>query len=150
MQPKLALDTAIAALFLAKNALAQTTTPPIQTVGERVYTTVCIACHDSGVAQAPKFGDQAAWAPLIAEGQGVLTGHAWVGVRAMPARGGSTEINLQDFSKAVAYIVRNAGGDWKDPDPAMMKKIVMEADERLIEAIKEQQAMQRELHKLTE
>ena len=80
----------------------------------------------------------------------MLTGHAWVGVRAMPARGGGTEINLQDFSKAVAYIVRNAGGDWKDPDPAMMKKIVMEADERLIEAIKEQQAMQRELHKLTE
>ena len=147
MQPKLALYTAIAALFLAKSALAQTTTPPIQTVGERVYKAVCIACHDSGVAQAPKFGDQAAWAPLIAEGQGVLTGHAWVGVRAMPARGGSTELSLNDFAKAVAYMARNAGGDWKDPDPVTMKKIIREADKRLVKTIKEQQSMQRELHK---
>ncbi len=150
MQLKPAFYTTIAALFLAKSALAQTAAPPSQTVGERVYKAVCIACHDSGVAQAPKFGDKAAWAPLIAEGQGVLTGHAWIGVRAMPARGGSTEINLQDFSKAVAYLVRSAGGDWKDPDPAMMKKIVTEADERLTEVIKEQQAMQRELHKLAD
>jgi cytochrome c5 len=148
MKSQAALYITLAALLLAKQACAQTTNPPGQTVGEQVYKTVCIACHDSGVAHAPKFGDATAWAPLIAEGQPVLTGHAWVGVRAMPARGGSAEISLQDFAKAVAYMASNAGGDWKDPDPAMMKKIIREADKRLIKTIKEQQAMQRELHRL--
>jgi len=75
------------ALVLGHAAYAQ---PPIlqgSKSGEQVYKTVCVACHESGVAHAPKFGDRAAWAPLIAEGQHVLTGHAWVGVRAMPGSG---------------------------------------------------------------
>jgi cytochrome c5 len=116
--------------------------------GEKVYREVCIACHEAGVAHAPKLGDKTAWAPLIAEGQHVLTGHAWVGVRAMPARGGSTELNLADFARAVAYMARSSGGDWKDPDPKMLLRIADEADKRLVQSIKAQQAMQRELHRL--
>ncbi|WP_300078271.1 c-type cytochrome [Giesbergeria sp.] len=67
--------------------MAQTTTDVAapQNIGQQVYQSVCIACHDTGVAHAPKFGDRSAWEPLVAEGQSVLTGHAWVGVRAMPA-----------------------------------------------------------------
>jgi cytochrome c5 len=33
--------------------------------GEQIYKAVCGACHDSGVANAPKLGDKAAWAPRI-------------------------------------------------------------------------------------
>jgi mono/diheme cytochrome c family protein len=33
--------------------------------GEQIYKAVCGACHDSGVAGAPKVGDKAAWAPRI-------------------------------------------------------------------------------------
>lgn len=29
--------------------------------GEEVYTAACSACHDSGAAGAPKFGDSGAW-----------------------------------------------------------------------------------------
>ncbi|MBK7425137.1 MAG: cytochrome c5 family protein [Propionivibrio sp.] len=116
--------------------------------GEQVYKTVCHACHETGVAHAPKVGDRAAWAPLIEEGQHVLTGHAWVGVRAMPARGGTTEITLAEFARAVAYMARGSGGNWKDPDSKLLLQIVNEADKRLVKAIKEQQAMQRELHNL--
>lgn len=116
--------------------------------GEQVYKAICIACHETGVAHAPKVGDRAAWAPLIAEGQHVLTGHAWVGVRAMPAKGGSTEHTLAEFARAVAYMARASGGNWKDPDSALLLQIVKEADKRLVTSIKEQQAMQRELHRL--
>lgn len=116
--------------------------------GEKVYKAICVACHETGVAHAPKLGDRAAWAPLIAEGQHVLTGHAWVGVRAMPARGGSTDLTLAEFARAVAYMARGSGGNWQDPDTARLLQIIKEADKRLVKSIEEQHAMQRELHNL--
>jgi cytochrome c5 len=116
--------------------------------GEQVYKAVCAACHEAGVARAPKLGDRAAWAPLIAEGQHVLTGHAWVGVRAMPARGGSSEITLAEFARAVAHMARGSGGSWTDPDAKMLLRIVQEADKQLVKSIRQQQAMQRELHEI--
>lgn len=142
------LWAAVGTLFSAQMAAAQPATASTQTIGERVYQNVCIACHETGVAHAPKFQDRTAWEPLIAEGQHILTGHAWVGVRAMPARGGSNDLSLEDFARAVAYMARNAGADWADPDPVMMKRIIREAEKRLIQTIKEQKAMQRELHRL--
>src|SRR5690606_28175729 len=40
----------------------------IDPAGEKLYKSVCSACHTTGVAHAPKLGDKAAWAPLIATG----------------------------------------------------------------------------------
>ena len=91
--------------------------------GEQVYKQTCVACHGSGVANAPKFGDRKAWAPLIAEGQPVLTAHAWVGVRAMPPKGGRADLSLEEFAGAVAFMSRGAGGKWQAPDARMMEKI---------------------------
>lgn len=142
------LSTLALALLLGQAAHAQPSLLQGDKSGEQVYKTVCVACHESGVAHAPKFGDRAAWTPLIAEGQHVLTAHAWVGVRAMPARGGSTELTLAEFARGVAHMVRASGGSWKDPDAPLLLQIVKEADKRLVASIKEQQAMQRELHKL--
>lgn len=147
----LGLMVGLAAGLLAQPA-AHAQPPPSKLQGsksgEQVYKAVCIACHETGVAHAPRFGDHAAWAPLISEGQHVLTGHAWVGVRAMPARGGSSELTLGEFARAVAYMARASGGNWKDPDSGLLLRIVKEADKRLVQSIKEQQAMQRELHSL--
>jgi len=137
-----------AALYCSQAASAPPSLLQGSKSGEQAYKAVCAACHESGIAHAPKFGDKAAWAPLIAEGQHDLTGHAWVGVRAMPPRGGSTELTLAEFSRAVAFMVRGSGGNWKDPDLKLMKAIAGEADKRLSKSIKEQQAMQRELQKL--
>ena len=36
--------------------------------GKAVYDKTCVACHASGVANAPKLGDKAAWAPRIKTG----------------------------------------------------------------------------------
>ena len=139
----------LALTLASQGAMAQAAKPAGARSGETVYKTVCTACHETGVANAPKFGDQKAWAPLIAEGQPVLTGHAWVGVRAMPARGGSKDVQLPEFARAVAFMARGSGGDWKDPDAAMLKRIATEAEKQIVKAIREQQAMQRELHRLS-
>jgi cytochrome c5 len=99
--------------------------------GEQVYAEVCSACHGARVDKAPQFGDRQAWAPLIREGQAVLTAHAWVGVRGMPARGGRPELALEEFARATAHMARAAGGRWPDPDPAMLARIEKEVDKRL-------------------
>lgn len=103
--------------------------------GEQVYKEVCFACHAAGVAGAPKYGDAKVWAPLIREGQAILTAHAWVGVRAMPPRGGRADLSLEEFSRAAAYMARAAGGSWKDPDAGMLTKIKAEEKKR-VEQIK--------------
>src|SRR5258708_8290371 len=36
--------------------------------GKATYESVCSVCHGAGVAGAPKFGDQTAWAPRIQSG----------------------------------------------------------------------------------
>jgi len=87
--------------------------------GKQVYETVCAACHATGVLNAPKFGDKAAWAKLIAEGQETLTANAMKGVRQMPPRGGSPDLSDVEFARAVAYMANAAGADWKAPEPKM-------------------------------
>jgi cytochrome c5 len=99
--------------------------------GEQVYKEACFACHATGVDKAPQFGERTAWAPLIKEGQHVLTAHAWVGVRGMPPKGGRPDLSLEEFARAVAYMARAAGGDWKDPDAAMLARIRAEEKKRI-------------------
>src|SRR5574337_640791 len=115
--------------------------------GESVYQSTCIACHEAGVAHAPKRGDAQAWKPLIEEGQHVLSAHAFIGVRAMPAQGGDSELSLEEFSRAVAWMARSAGGDWQDPDAAMMQRIRLEAEKRLDQEIHEKQELKARLHR---
>jgi cytochrome c5 len=55
--------------------------------GENTYKQVCANCHGTGVLNAPKFGDKAKWAPLIAEGQVTLTAHAYFGCVACRRKG---------------------------------------------------------------
>lgn len=115
--------------------------------GETIYKAVCAACRDSGVAHAPKFGDARAWKPLIEEDQHVLSAHAFVGVRAMPAQGGDDKLSLEEFSRAVAWMARHSGGDWQDPDAAMMHRIRVEAEKRLDVDIKAKQKLKADLER---
>lgn len=98
--------------------------------GEHVYRETCVACHGQKFDKAPQLGDRTAWAPLIKEGQHVLTAHAWVGVRNMPPRGGKADLGLEEFSRAVAYMARQSGGKWQDPDAAMLARIRAEVKKR--------------------
>ncbi|CAM5779511.1 MAG: cytochrome c5 family protein [Burkholderiales bacterium] len=72
--------------------------------GKKIYDTTCVACHGSGVAGAPKFGDKAAWAPRLAAGFDEVLKIATEGKGAMPPKGGSTASDA-DFKAAVTYLV---------------------------------------------
>ena len=98
--------------------------------GERTYKQVCVNCHGMGVLNAPKFGDAAKWAPLIAEGQVILTAHGYVGIRAMPPKGGVPALGVDGFADALVYMVNKAGGKWKSPDAGMLAAINKEIEAR--------------------
>lgn len=91
--------------------------PGAEKSGKEVYDAVCAACHSTGVLNAPKLGDKAAWAKLIAEGQATLTADAMKGVRQMPPRGGNPNLSDAEFARAVVYMANAAGADWKAPEP---------------------------------
>lgn len=73
--------------------------------GEEVYTAACSACHDSGAAGAPKFGDAGAWGDRISKGKETLYKHAINGFNAMPAKGGCGDCSDKEVQNAVDYIV---------------------------------------------
>ncbi|WP_315900607.1 c-type cytochrome [Halomonas sp. DP8Y7-1] len=73
--------------------------------GEAVYGSICMACHDTGVAGAPKRGDEAAWAERTTKGFETLLDHALNGFNAMPARGGNPNLSDEEVHAAVAYLV---------------------------------------------
>ena len=99
-------------------------------IGIQTYKAVCAVCHTSGVANAPKFGDKNAWKPLIDEGQVIITAHGYVGVRAMPPKGGRADLSVEQFAEALNYMVNNSGGQWSTPDKARLEKINEEITRR--------------------
>jgi cytochrome c5 len=113
---------ALVALLFSGVAFAQS--------GETTYKQVCMSCHGAGVLNAPKLGDKAKWAPLIAEGQVTLTAHGYVGVRAMPAKGGNPNLSIEGFADALVYMVNNSGGNWKSPNPQTIAAINKEVEAR--------------------
>jgi nitrite reductase (NO-forming) len=75
--------------------------------GEKLYKSACIACHSTGAANAPKLGNKAAWAPIIAQGMDQMMTVATHGKGAMPARGG-TKADDATLRAAVEYMVDRA------------------------------------------
>ncbi|MCJ7800051.1 MAG: c-type cytochrome, partial [Polaromonas sp.] len=86
---------------------------PLKT-GEEVYTAQCVACHATGAAGAPKFGDTAAWAPRIATGFEALWNSALKGKNAMGAQGGGDHNDIE-IARAVVYMTAAAGGKFTAP-----------------------------------
>ncbi|MDE2430031.1 MAG: cytochrome c5 family protein [Burkholderiales bacterium] len=84
--------------------------------GEAVYKMVCSACHDSGAAGSPKFGDAAAWGPRIAQGYDTLLAHALGGLRAMPAKGGNPDLDDVEVARAVVHMANAGGAKFKEPE----------------------------------
>lgn len=76
--------------------------------GEAVYNAACVACHATGVAGAPKFGNAAEWAPRIEKGIDALMNSALNGLNAMPPRGTCGTCSDEELKNAVEYMVSNA------------------------------------------
>ena len=69
-----------------------------------LYAQVAPCATLAGVANAPKLGDKAAWAPRLAAGVDGLTASAIKGKGAMPPKGG-TAASDADIKAVVAYMV---------------------------------------------
>lgn len=85
--------------------------------GKAVVDTFCIACHATGVENAPKIGDNQAWSRRAAQGLSSLTLHAIEGIRKMPAHG-RTGLSDLELARAVTYMVNQSGGNWVEPASA--------------------------------
>lgn len=86
----------------ASGSSAEATVNP---AGEKLYKTTCFACHGTGVAGAPKFGDKAAWSKYIETGEDAMLQVVLKGKGAMPPKGGAANASEDDLRAAVRYMV---------------------------------------------
>jgi cytochrome c5 len=74
--------------------------------GREVYEATCAACHATGVAGAPKYGDQAQWAARATSGREALAVSVIQGKGAMPPRGGDARLSDSDIRNAVDFMLK--------------------------------------------
>ena len=86
---------------------------PLQ-AGDAVYKAQCAACHDAGLAGAPKIGDTAAWAARISTGYDALLNSALKGKGAMGAQAGGAFSDLE-IGRAVVHLANASGGRLAEP-----------------------------------
>ena len=107
--PAAAAPTAAAPAAAAPAAPAAAAAPQqaaaVNPAGEKLYKSVCFACHATGVANAPKFGDKAAWDPYIKTGMDAMVKVAMQGKPPMPPKGGAANASEDDIRAAVQYMV---------------------------------------------
>lgn len=89
-----------------------TTSAASVATGEGVFMKACRACHEQGIAGAPRIGDKADWGPRIAQGKDVLYQHSIQGFTGkkgmMPPKGGFTTLSDDEVKAAVDYMASRA------------------------------------------
>lgn len=98
--------------------IAKETAPPAAPVanpvsqGENIYKSGCFACHATGVAGAPTFGNAALWKERIAKGKDSLVNNAIKGFTGstgvMPPKGGFAHFSDEEIAAAVNYMIEAA------------------------------------------
>ena len=74
---------------------------------DELYAGACKACHDAGIAGAPKIGSAGDWAPRLAKGLDALITSAIGGIGIMAPRGGSSYDDDQ-MKAVVEYLVNES------------------------------------------
>lgn len=100
---------------VADFALVDASAPTAARTGQQVYESTCAACHNAGVAGAPKIGDTAAWAPHIKEGLEEIFNVALNGKGAMPAKGGNPSLSDLEVKRAAVYLANQSGASFEEP-----------------------------------
>ncbi|MFN0163878.1 MAG: c-type cytochrome, partial [Burkholderiales bacterium] len=81
--------------------------------GDDIVKETCAACHQAGVANAPKLGDKAAWAPRLKLGLNGMLQSVIKGKGAMAPRAGTT-LSDDELARAVVSMANGAGGSLKE------------------------------------
>ena len=106
--PKLTIIIITAALIggAASTSMADTAK------GQGVYMNFCASCHASGLAGAPKVGDQATWKERKAKGTDAVIKNAIDGYQGqsgfMPAKGGNSALTDTEVADAVMYMLEQS------------------------------------------
>ena len=77
--------------------------------GDEVYNCACAACHASGVAGAPKLGDQGAWGVRASKGVDALLSSVVNGLNAMPPKGGCATCSDAELKGAIEHMLSQSG-----------------------------------------
>jgi cytochrome c5 len=117
VDPNAASPEAVAARLqpVGRVELAAPAAAPGARSGEDIVKTVCAACHQAGVAGAPKIGDKASWAPRLKEGLNGLLANATKGKGAMPPKGGAADLTDTELARAIVFMANQSGGSLKEP-----------------------------------
>lgn len=105
--------------------------------GKDVYNKVCVTCHATGLAGAPRLGNGADWSPRLSNGVGPLYQSALKGTpKGMPAKGGHMTLPDGDVKAAVDYMlasvkdaVKAAEAKKDEPKKDESKKVEVRKDE---------------------
>lgn len=95
-------------IFVLTFSIAIAALPVRAADGKAVYDKTCVACHASGVANAPKFGDKAAWAPRVATGKDAMFAAVIKGKGAMPPKAGAADLKDDEIKAAIDFMVAAA------------------------------------------
>jgi cytochrome c5 len=99
------MSFSIARLVFLGFGMAAALPPALAADGKAVYDKTCVACHASGVANAPKLGDKAAWAPRVATGKDALFASVIKGKGAMPPKAGAADLKDDDIKAAIEFML---------------------------------------------
>jgi cytochrome c5 len=86
---------------------------PLQ-AGDAVYKAQCAACHDAGLAGAPKFGDAGAWGARIGTGFDALLNSVLKGKGAMGAQSGGAFTDVE-LARAMVHLANAGGASFEEP-----------------------------------
>jgi cytochrome c5 len=102
---------------IAQVTVRDANAPHVFKTGEEVYKAVCVTCHGTGAAGAPKFENNNDWAPRIAQGFDTLLKTALAGKGAMPPRGGTSPDDYSDYeiARAIVYMTNHSGANFPEP-----------------------------------
>lgn len=89
------------------NAVAQADSAGSEEV-EANYQQFCFACHDAGVADAPRVGDTEAWEERMQKGMDEVMANVINGLNAMPAKGLCMACTEEDLHAIVEYMYENS------------------------------------------
>jgi cytochrome c5 len=78
--------------------------------GAATYESYCSGCHATGAGGAPKFGDPAAWDPLVKNGIDKIYSNAIKGVGGMPAKGTCLSCSDDEIKQTVDYMIAATKG----------------------------------------
>ncbi|MDE0179155.1 MAG: c-type cytochrome [Gammaproteobacteria bacterium] len=78
--------------------------------GAEVYALHCHVCHDSGLNDAPKFGDAEAWQPRLEKGMEELLRTTKEGLNLMPPMGTCMTCTDAELRAAIEHTTGVSGG----------------------------------------